>query len=99
MESIRWRKPSLKPIECKGKGSKASEEEQQLSPSSRLFHEPNFNVHVLSIMGSKSRINDLQLIKDNLVHTLVKHPRFSSLQVVDEKKWRNEMGTNKGGLR
>ncbi|KAG5629788.1 hypothetical protein H5410_001505 [Solanum commersonii] len=86
MESIRWRKPSLKPIECKGKASKASEEEQQLSPSSRLFHEPNFNVHVLAIMGSKSRINDLQLIKDNLVHTLVKHPRFSSLQVVDEKK-------------
>ncbi|KAH0729518.1 hypothetical protein KY290_000640 [Solanum tuberosum] len=86
MESIRRRKPSLKPIECKGKASKASEEEEQLSPSSRLFHEPNFNVHVLAIMGSKSRINDLQLIKDNLVHTLLKHPRFSSLQVVDEKK-------------
>ncbi|KAJ8528989.1 hypothetical protein K7X08_035824 [Anisodus acutangulus] len=84
MESIRRRKPSLKPIETKGKATEAAEEEP-LSPSARLFHEPNFNVHVIGIMGLKSRINP-QVIKEHLPHTLLKHPRFSSLQVVDEKK-------------
>ncbi|XP_009630816.1 wax ester synthase/diacylglycerol acyltransferase 11-like [Nicotiana tomentosiformis] len=85
MESIRWRKPSLKPIQTKPKLAMEAAEEELLSPSARLFHEPNFNVHVIAIMGSKSRINP-QVIKEKLVHTLLKHPRFSSLQVVDEKK-------------
>ncbi|KAF3634753.1 putative CAP [Capsicum annuum] len=86
MEFRRRRKLSLKPIETKGKDhiDDAAEEEGLLSPSARLFHEPNFNVHVVAIMGIKSRIN-FQKIKENLVHTLLKHPRFSSLQVVDEK--------------
>ncbi|KAK4339112.1 hypothetical protein RND71_040574 [Anisodus tanguticus] len=84
MESIRRRKPSMKPIETNGKATEAAEEEP-LSPSARLFHEPNFNVHVIGIMGLKSRINS-QVIKEHLPHTLLKHPRFSSLQVVDEKK-------------
>ncbi|OIT34753.1 o-acyltransferase wsd1 [Nicotiana attenuata] len=84
MESIRLIKPSLKPIQTKSKLAMEAAEDEPLSPSARLFHEPNFNVHVLSIMGSKSRINP-QVIKEQLVHTFVKHPRFSSLQVVDEK--------------
>ncbi|XP_060197415.1 wax ester synthase/diacylglycerol acyltransferase 5-like isoform X3 [Lycium barbarum] len=78
MESIRRRKPSLKPIETKGKATEAAEEEP-LSPSARLFHEPNFNVHVIGIMGLKSRITP-QVVKEHLPHTLLKHPRFSSLQ-------------------
>ncbi|XP_019229798.1 PREDICTED: O-acyltransferase WSD1-like isoform X2 [Nicotiana attenuata] len=85
MESIRWRKPSLKPIQTKTKLAMEEAKEEPLSPSARLFHEPNFNVHVIAIMGSKSRINP-QVIKEKLVHTLLKHPRFSSLQVVDEEK-------------
>ncbi|XP_060218397.1 wax ester synthase/diacylglycerol acyltransferase 11-like [Lycium barbarum] len=82
MESIRLLKPCLKPIATKL--NLAIEEGEPLSPSARLFHEPNFNVHVLSIMGSKSRINP-QAIKDGLAHAFIKHPRCSSLQVVDEK--------------
>jgi hypothetical protein len=55
-------------------------EEEPLSPSARLFHEPNFNVYIIAIMGSKTKIQ-LDIVKANLEHTLLKHPRFSSLQV------------------
>ncbi|PHT94325.1 hypothetical protein T459_02207 [Capsicum annuum] len=79
MEFTTRRKLCLKPIETQGKDIDAAEE-GLLSPSARLFHEPNFNVHIVAIMGIKSRIN-FQKIIENLVHTLLKHPRFSSLQV------------------
>ncbi|XP_059636114.1 wax ester synthase/diacylglycerol acyltransferase 11-like [Cornus florida] len=84
---VRWRKKALKPIETKRKAGDESEiaaEEEPLSPAARLFHEPSFNVHIIAIMGCKTRIYP-QVVKDKLVHTLLKHPRFSSLQVVDEK--------------
>lgn len=61
-----------------------SAEEEPLSPSARLFHEPNFNVHVIAIMGSKNPI-DPRVFYEKLPHTLLKHYRFSSLQVVDDK--------------
>lgn len=81
MESvIRQRKPGLKPIETNGKVMEASEEEP-LSPSARLFHEPNFNVHVLAIMGIKTKINTQRAPREHLAQTLLKHPRFSSVQV------------------
>ncbi|KVH89040.1 O-acyltransferase, WSD1, C-terminal [Cynara cardunculus var. scolymus] len=67
-----------------------SGEEEPLSPSARLFHEPNFNVHVIAIMGSKNPI-DPRVAYEKLPQTLLKHHRFSSLQVVDDKnggmKW------------
>ena len=62
-----------------GSGEEVPEEEP-LSPAARLFHEPNFNVYIIAIMGIKTRINP-DVMKDKLVHTLLKHPRFSSLQV------------------
>ncbi|XP_021893046.1 O-acyltransferase WSD1-like [Carica papaya] len=65
------------------------EEEEPLSPAARLFHEPNFNVHIIAIMGCKTVIYP-DVVKANLLFTLLKHPRFSSLQVADEKK-RGEM--------
>ncbi|KAI3681847.1 hypothetical protein L6452_36652 [Arctium lappa] len=61
-----------------------SGEEEPLSPSALLFHEPNFNVHVIAIMGSKNPI-DPRVAFEKLPHTLLKHYRFSSLQVVDDK--------------
>lgn len=60
-------------------------EEEPLSPSARLFHEPNFNVYIIAIMGSKTKIQ-LDIVKANLEHTLLKHPRFSSLQVIKKNK-------------
>lgn len=56
-------------------------EEQPLSPAARLFHEPNFNVYVIAIIGSKNPINTA-IVYEKLPQTLLKHPRFSSLQVI-----------------
>lgn len=60
------------------------EEEGPLSPGSRMFHEPDFNIHVLAIMGCKTMIS-VDVVKKQLPLTLVKHPRFSSLVVMDQK--------------
>ncbi|XP_019081272.1 wax ester synthase/diacylglycerol acyltransferase 5 isoform X2 [Vitis vinifera] len=90
------RQQALKPIQTKrsagreveGDGEKPEdieEEEEPLSPAARIFHEPCFNVYVIAIVGCKTRIN-VDVIKANLGHTFLKHPRFSSLQVKDMKK-------------
>ncbi|CAN1793903.1 Wax ester synthase/diacylglycerol acyltransferase 11 [Linum perenne] len=46
-----------------------------------MFHEPNFNVYIIAIMGCKTKIDPF-LVISKLPHTLLKHPRFSSLQVI-----------------
>nr|GMD22072.1 O-acyltransferase WSD1-like [Ipomoea batatas] len=95
MSGLRWRKQNgLKAIQTKiGKVAevemKAEEDnngygEEPLSPSARMFHQPNFNVHVIAVMGSNCTIQP-QLVKQNLVHTLLRHPRFTSVLVEDEK--------------
>ncbi|KAJ0086677.1 hypothetical protein Patl1_07740 [Pistacia atlantica] len=45
-----------------------------------MFHEPNSNVYIIAMIGLKTKIN-AEVVKANLVHTLLKHSRFSSLQV------------------
>ncbi|KAK9060687.1 hypothetical protein SSX86_021393 [Deinandra increscens subsp. villosa] len=60
------------------------EQNQPLSPMARLFHEPGFNVYIITMMGCKTKINP-DVIKQNLVHSLLRHPRFSSLQVTDKE--------------
>ncbi|CAN1309295.1 Wax ester synthase/diacylglycerol acyltransferase 11 [Linum perenne] len=87
--SLRWRRggkpsPTLKPIDVTRRPAveaAAEEEEEVLSPAARMFHEPNFNVYIIAIMGCKTKIDPL-LVISKLPHTLLKHPRFSSLQVV-----------------
>lgn len=99
-EGIRLRKRALKPIETKREkiyklGAEEEEEicwcekeinneEEPLSPSASLFHEPNFNVHIIAIMGCVTRINP-DVIKPRLVDTLLNHPRFSSFLVRNYK--------------
>ncbi|KAF2290466.1 hypothetical protein GH714_013472 [Hevea brasiliensis] len=68
-----------------------AEEGQPLSPMARVFHEPNSNIYII-IMGFKTPIN-LDVLKINLAQTFLKHPRFSSLQVVDGKMVGNDMAT------
>ena len=86
VKGLRWRKKALKPIVTKrreddsGRDVAKDEEGEPLSPAARLFHEPTFNVYIIAIMGCKTRIYP-HVVKDKLVHTLLKHPRFSSLQV------------------
>ena len=52
-----------------------------LSPSSVAFHKPDFNVHVLAILGFKTSVS-VDLIKAKFPSTLLKHPRFSSVVVI-----------------
>ncbi|GAA0161855.1 acyltransferase [Lithospermum erythrorhizon] len=84
---------SLKPITTKMEkkyGVCAEEtEDALLSPSSRMFHEPNYNVHILGIIGWRApEVLNWDLIKENLADTMLKQPRFSSLQVADKKDGR-----------
>lgn len=74
---------SLKPLGIISKNLDEGEEAMLLSPSSRMFHEPNYNVYVFAIMGWKVPIN-VDSIKTELQSKMLKHPRFSSLQVMDE---------------
>ncbi|MFQ6650226.1 hypothetical protein Gotur_023444 [Gossypium turneri] len=60
------------------------EEEEPLSPMARMFQQPESNVYVIAMLGFKNPI-DPHFLKANLVHTFLKHPRFSSVQVADEK--------------
>lgn len=39
--------------------------QEPLSPAARLFHEPNFNVHIIAIMGCKTKIYP-DVVKANL---------------------------------
>ena len=55
----------------------------------RLFHEPDYNLYVIGMIGTKTRI-DPDVFKANL-HSLLKHSRFSSLQVEILHARRNEL--------
>lgn len=70
---------AVKPIQVSS--AVDNEENQPLSPMARSFHEPDSNVYVIVMIGLKSKINS-KIVKANLQHTLLKHHRFSSLQVI-----------------
>ncbi|GJV46766.1 O-acyltransferase WSD1 [Tanacetum coccineum] len=75
---------SLKQIKTNSKGGEiCMEEEQPLSPMARLFHEPGSNVYIVSMMGCKTKLKP-DVIKESLVNSILRHPRFSSLQVTDK---------------
>lgn len=75
------KKMILKPLCIIPNNIDVGEEEAILvSPSSRMFHEPSYNVYVLAIMGWKVPIQ-VDSIKAELQSKMLKHPRFSSLQV------------------
>ncbi|CAA7048648.1 unnamed protein product, partial [Microthlaspi erraticum] len=53
-------------------------EEEPLSPCSRLFNSTDFNCAIILLMGCKVKGNP-SAITEGLKHTLVNHPRFSSI--------------------
>ncbi|CAN8232769.1 unnamed protein product [Cochlearia groenlandica] len=61
-----------------------TEEEEPLSPCSRLFHSPDFNTAIMLTIGVKVKANPSVII-DGLKHTLVNHPRFSSILMTNGK--------------
>ncbi|KAH0719959.1 hypothetical protein KY284_004989 [Solanum tuberosum] len=82
-EGLRSRSSGLKPIETKRKGGieeygMVTVEDEPLSPMARLFHYRRFDIHAVVFMACKTRISP-QPVKEKLVHTLLKHPRFTSL--------------------
>ncbi|CAH8267977.1 unnamed protein product [Arabidopsis lyrata] len=59
------------------------EEEQPLSPAARLFHSPEFNCNIISVIGLKSKLDPCVIIR-GFKETFIRHPRFSSKLVTDE---------------
>ncbi|KAG0458099.1 hypothetical protein HPP92_023256 [Vanilla planifolia] len=66
--------------------SSVEEYGEPLSPAARFFRQPQINCHVVAILGL-GKIVGADEVKAALKDTLVRHPRFSSIQVVD-KSWR-----------
>ncbi|XP_034709435.1 O-acyltransferase WSD1-like isoform X4 [Vitis riparia] len=89
LKPIQTKRSAAREVEGDGKKPEDIKEEEEegeaLSPVGRIFHETCFNVYVIAIAGFKIRIN-VDVVKANLEHSLLKHPRFSSLQVKDVKK-------------
>lgn len=76
----------LKPINTTTRKETAEEEEvAPLSPGSRLFHAPQLNCCIVAVVGCKTAIN-VEVIKEGINQTIVKHPRISSKLAFDPKK-------------
>jgi hypothetical protein len=56
------------------------EEEEPVSPTGRLFREPHFSCHIVSVFGLGGAV-DLPAVRAGLEASLARHPRFCSLQV------------------
>ncbi|KAK4350955.1 hypothetical protein RND71_030268 [Anisodus tanguticus] len=61
------------------------QEQEPASPATRLFHTKSLNCYILAILGCTTKINR-DVIKKGLESTLLNHPRFTSIPVVEEKK-------------
>ncbi|KAJ0230411.1 hypothetical protein HA466_0307700 [Hirschfeldia incana] len=85
---IRTRRPHIPEVRVEQK----EEEEQPLSPAARLFHAPEFNCNIISVVGLKSKIKP-DVIIEGIKQTLIRHPRFSCKLVKignnkrQEQKW------------
>lgn len=75
---------NLKPINTK-KLDDDDDDDEPLSPTARFFQAPSFNCCIIAVLGSNT-LFDLNIVKFGLHNSLVKHPRFSSCLVTDEKK-------------
>uniref|UniRef100_A0A1J3DL02 O-acyltransferase WSD1 n=1 Tax=Noccaea caerulescens TaxID=107243 RepID=A0A1J3DL02_NOCCA len=62
-------------------------EEQPLSPAARVFHAPEFNCYVITVIGIKRKLEP-DVIIEGLEQTLIRHPRFSSKLVNNGNKKR-----------
>ncbi|KAF3599803.1 hypothetical protein F2Q69_00035919 [Brassica cretica] len=82
----RRRRPHIPEIRV---GKKEEEEEQPLSPAARLFHAPEFNCNIISVVGLKSKIKPAVII-EGIKQTLIRHPRFSCKMVESGNKRREQ---------
>uniref|UniRef100_A0ACD5TDV7 Uncharacterized protein n=1 Tax=Avena sativa TaxID=4498 RepID=A0ACD5TDV7_AVESA len=69
-----------------GSSRKARQEagmEEPMSPAGRLFRETHSNCYIVALLGLGSPV-DTAAMRAGLEATLVRHPRFSSVQVTDD---------------
>ncbi|CAO1947948.1 unnamed protein product [Urochloa humidicola] len=66
-------------------GREGEAEEEPVSPTGRLFREPNFQCHIVAVFGLAAPV-DVPALRDGLAATLARHPRFCSVQVLDESE-------------
>ncbi|KAL9684708.1 hypothetical protein QQ045_022149 [Rhodiola kirilowii] len=86
MESLEELKlPAMKPIKVAVAEKVVGLEDEPLSPMALMFHKPDSNVCIITILGSKCRV-DPEHLKSNLVQFVLSHPRLYSLQVVDAER-------------
>ncbi|KAM0863103.1 hypothetical protein ACQ4PT_044818 [Festuca glaucescens] len=57
--------------------------EEPMSPAGRLFRETHFNCYIVALLGLGAPV-DVAAARAGLEATLVRHPRFSSLQTVND---------------
>ncbi|BAD73756.1 unknown protein [Oryza sativa Japonica Group] len=74
--------------ETKKKAAAVAEEEEELleepvSPAGRLFREPHFSCYIVCTLGVAEPV-DLPAVRAGIEATLARHPRFCSIQVLDE---------------
>uniref|UniRef100_A0ACD5VK81 Uncharacterized protein n=1 Tax=Avena sativa TaxID=4498 RepID=A0ACD5VK81_AVESA len=80
------RKPSLEIDATRAETAEINKVgEEPVSPTGRLFREPHFSCHIVSVFGLGGAV-DLPAVRAGLEATLARHPRFCSLQVVDEQE-------------
>ncbi|GAB2227617.1 hypothetical protein Droror1_Dr00009443 [Drosera rotundifolia] len=73
-----------------GGGGKEEEKlEEPLSPGARIFHTSKLNCCIIAMFGCETEYN-VGVMREGLKQTLIKHPRFSSVLVVDEKNDRKQ---------
>lgn len=53
---------------------------EPMSPAGRLFREKHFNCYIVAVIGLGAAV-DVAAARAGLEATLVRHPRFSSIQV------------------
>lgn len=53
---------------------------EPMSPAGRLFRETHFNCYIVAVIGLGAAV-DVAAARAGLEVTLVRHPRFSSVQV------------------
>ncbi|CAM0882131.1 unnamed protein product [Alopecurus aequalis] len=83
--SMRKRSLEIDPTrtETAERGGRIKLGEEPVSPTGRLFREPNFSCYIVSVFGLGGAI-DLAAVRGGLEATLARHPRFCSVQVLDE---------------
>jgi len=66
-----------------GVGADSVAEEEPVSPTGRLFREPHFRCHIVAVFGLAAPV-DLPALRAGVAATLARHPRFCSVQVLNE---------------